>query len=129
MDKRGPPRVVYDMDSPTKTSSLRDDVLILSHESSKEPVYESDVHNGVRFTKPQAPSKRDVTILLLANPRSGSQLAGRWVSDYPKETTKLLVTGDKCMTSCRMVVYDVTDKEDKKGYFQELVALSPNGKS
>ena len=105
-----------DPTSPTKTSSLRDDVTVLSHDSSKvtESMYESDVHNGLtgalRFSQPAPrPSKRDVTILLLANPRSGSRLAGRWVTDYPRETSKLLIQGDNCMTSCRLVVFDVTD--------------------
>jgi hypothetical protein len=33
----------------------------------------------------------DLTILILANPRAGSQMARVYVTDYPKETTKLVV--------------------------------------
>jgi hypothetical protein len=102
-------RPIYEMDSPArKAPTLREDVALLS--SSRE--YDSDVHNGLtgglRFSQPP-PSKRDVTILILANPRSGSRMAGRWVTDFPKETSKLLVQGDNCMTSCRLVIFDVTD--------------------
>jgi len=118
-------RLVYDLDSPDrKIASLRDDVALLSHDESTSSVYESDARitgKALRFaSQPPPPSKRDVTILLLANPRSGSRMAGRWVTDYPKETSKLVVQGDNCMTSCRLVIFDVTDKEDKKAYFQEI---------
>ena len=102
--------------------------MVLSHDRSEEDknnhsVYESDVQNGitgpqgVRFSQPSRPKKMDVTILLLANPRAGSRLAGRFVTDYPRETTKLVVQGDNCMTSCKLLIYDVTDKDDKVEYF------------
>ena len=50
------------------------------------------VKGGVKFSNILPAVKQiDLTILLLANPRAGSQLASVFVTDYPKETTKLVV--------------------------------------
>lgn len=71
-------------------------------------MYESDARNmiappkesrngGVKFTSSLSGAasgtsqKLDITILLLANPRAGSQLARKYITDYPEETNKLVV--------------------------------------
>ena len=47
---------------------------------------------GPRFVTPKVPAKTtDICILVLANPRAGSQLARIYVTDYPKETSKLVI--------------------------------------
>lgn len=33
------------------------------------------------------------------------------------------------MISCKLKIYDVTDRDDKKDYFSELEQLTPNSKA
>lgn len=87
--------------------------------------------SGVKFTSTSglgSQEKLDITILLLANPRAGSQLARKFTTDYPPETTKLLVRGGGQMISCRLRIFDVTDRNDKTEYFQLLEQLTPASK-
>ncbi len=68
-----------------------------------------------------------MTILLLANPRAGSQLASVYVTDYPKESTKLVIQPNGQMISCKLRIFNVHDKDDKKEYFSQLENLAPTG--
>ena len=44
-------------------------------------------------------------------------MASVYVTDYPKETTKLVVQSSGQMISCKLRIFNVHDKDDKKEYF------------
>eukprot|EP00347_Sterkiella_histriomuscorum_P011684 403371505 len=56
-----------------------------------------------------------VTIVLLVNPRSGDCLGKKFLEDYSREHTRLVCLENKVI-ACKMQIYDLTSKEDKKKY-------------
>ena len=83
---------------------------------------------GARFVTPKVPPKStDMCILILANPRAGSQMARIYVTDYPRETSKLVMQGNQ-MISTKLLIFDVTDKADKDIYTKLIESQVPHGK-
>lgn len=68
-----------------------------------------------------------ISIVLLVNPRAGSCLAKKFITDYESEHLRLLCLDDK-IVACKMNIYDVTSKEDKVKYIAFLEGQMPNGK-
>jgi len=60
-----------------------------------------------------------VSIVLLVNPRAGSCLAAKFLTDYPREHLRLLCLDDK-IVACKLNIYDVTDKKAKTQYLAFL---------
>ena len=83
---------------------------------------------GARFVTPKVPPKTtDMSILILANPRAGSQLARVYVTDYPRETSKLVMQRNQ-MISTKLLIFDVTDKADKEVYTKLIESHAPHSK-
>ena len=105
--------------------------LLMSPDSpnSSDFYYMHDDGGGrPRFVTPKVPAKTtDMCILILANPRAGSQLARVYVTDFPKETSKLVMQGNQ-MISTKLLIFDVTDKADKDVYTQLIESQAPHGK-
>ena len=62
--------------------------------------------------------------MLFVNPRSGSCLAARFLTDYDREHIRLLCLEDKVI-ACKMQIYDVTSKDDRAEYTKFLEKKMP----
>lgn len=58
-----------------------------------------------------------MTIVVLANPRSGSQIAKKFLDENDDEITKLFILGGKTV-ACKMHLFDLSNKNHQKKYFK-----------
>jgi len=54
-------------------------------------------------------------------------MARIYVTDYPRETSKLVMQGNQ-MISTKLLIFDVTDKADKEIYTKLIESQAPQGK-
>lgn len=69
--------------------------------------------------------KCNVDIVILANPRSGSCYAAKFVSGE-RDHIKLLSIEDTII-ACKLTIYDITNKEEKPQYLSKIEGLAPQG--
>ena len=93
--------------------------MLLSPDSPTSSDFSLIESGTLNFVTPRVPTKSDVTILVLANPRAGSQQAARYVTECPRETSKLVMPGAH-MRAAKMLIYNVHDKEDKVEYIKMI---------
>ena len=72
----------------------------------------SSVHKRKLSSKTHLQNIDSYEIVLLANPKSGSCLAEKFLSEFPKENRRIISVHNQVLP-CTMRAFDITDKEDK----------------
>lgn len=85
----------------------------LINKEQKLKLYQSDTQTESEWNSPNIKAKTTIdksgySIIILANPKSGSCLAKNIISDFPKESSRLMMI-DKSLVPCVMRIFDITD--------------------